>query len=270
GSRGTIAAIIVSDGHETVGNAAKAAKAMKNRFGDRLCIYPVVIGDDPDGKKEMEEIARLGGCGFATDEAATRTNVAMADFVERVFLAKVGDQDGDGVLDPQDQCPNTPRGVRVDARGCPFPAKEPPRMVRVADTDGDGVPDNADVCPGTPRGANVDSRGCWTLRNVTFEFAKWDIKPRYYPFLDEVAEILQQNPSLRVQVQGHTDNIGTAKFNKNLSVNRAKSVIEYLTTKGISKNRMTPEGFGLTQPIATNDTPEGRAKNRRVHMKPVE
>jgi OOP family OmpA-OmpF porin len=267
-AQGPIAAIIVSDGNGTEGNASKAAKGMKKRFGDRLCIYTVVIGNDPDGKEAMKEIAQEGRCGYAVDEKATRTKVAMANFVEKVFFVKVGDQDRDGVLDPSDECPNTPRGSRVDARGCPIPAQMAKAPKKIMDSDGDGVLDNADICPGTPRGAKVDSQGCWTLRNVKFDTSKWEIKPQFQPLLDEVVEVLEKNPSLTVQVQGHTDSRGTAKYNQRLSENRANAVTKYLTKKGIPKQRLNPMGLGLTNPVASNKTPAGRARNRRVQFKP--
>ena len=292
-AQGRSAAIIVSDGGGTEGNALAAAKKMKGRFGDRLCIFTVVVGDDAEGREEMKQIAREGRCGFAADEKALRTNVAMANFVESVFFAKVGDQDRDGVLDPSDQCPNTPRGVAVDARGCPLDsdgdkvadykdqcpdtlrgtrvdARGCTLLAKAIDSDGDGILDNADNCPGTPSGAQVDARGCWTLQSVKFETSKWDIKPLYHPLLDAVADVLEKNPSLRVQVQGYTDSRGTAKYNQGLSENRAQAVTEYLTNKGIPKQRLNPVGFGLIRPVASNQTPEGRAENRRVQLKPNE
>ncbi len=229
-------------------------------FGDRLCIYTVVVGNDAFGREEMEQIAREGQCGFAVNEEATRSRVAMTNYVESVFFTKVADQDRDGVLDPSDQCPDTPRGVQVDARGCPL-------RVKAIDSDGDGVLDNADKCPGTPSGARVDARGCWTLQGVKFETDKWDIKPAYYSLLDAVVDVLERNPSLRVQVQGHTDNIGTANYNQGLSEKRAQSVAEYIRRKGISKQRLNNVSYGLTRPVVSNKTPKGRAENRRVQMK---
>ncbi len=262
-AQGRIAAIIVSDGGGTIDDAVAAAKSMKGRFGDRLCIFAVVVGNDDFGREQMEQIAREGRCGFAANEEATRSKVAMANFVESVFFTKVADQDRDGVLDPSDQCPDTPRGVQVDARGCPL-------RVKAMDSDGDGVLDNADKCPGTPSGARVDARGCWTLQGVKFETDKWDVKPAYHTLLDAVVDVLKRNPSLRVEVQGHTDSIGTANYNQGLSEKRAQSVTEYLTRKGISKKRLIREGYGLTRPVAPNQTLEGRAKNRRVQMAPIE
>lgn len=261
-AQGRIAAIIVSDGGGTIGDALAAAKSMKGRFGDRLCIFTVVVGNDAFGREVMKQIAREGHCGFAVNEEATRSRVAMANFVESVFFTKVADQDRDGVLDPSDQCPDTPRGVQVDARGCPL-------RVKAMDSDGDGVLDNVDKCPGTPSGARVDARGCWTLQGVKFETDKWDVKSAYYTLLDAVVDVLKRNPSLRVQVQGHTDNIGTANYNQGLSEKRAQSVSEYIRRKGISKQRLNNVSYGLTRPVASNKTPKGRAENRRVQMNPI-
>jgi OOP family OmpA-OmpF porin len=266
-AQGRIAAIIVSDGGGNIGDALAAAKSMKGRFGDRLCIFAVVVGDDAFGQEQMEQIAREGRCGFAANEEATRSGVAMANFVESAFFTKVADSDRDGVRDPSDKCPNTPRGVQVDARGCPLRVEA---KAKPMDSDGDGVFDNADSCPGTPRGARVDARGCWTIQGVKFDTNKGNINPLYYPLLDKVVDVLKRNPSLRVEVQGYTDSIGTAKYNQGLSEKRAQSVTEYLTRKGIRKQRLTAEGFGLTRPVASNRTPEGRAENRRVKMAPIE
>ncbi len=116
----------------------------------------------------------------------------------------------------------------------------------------------------------MDARGCWTLQSVKFDTSKWVIKPIYRPLLDAVVRILEKNPSLTVQVQGHTDSRGTAKYNHGLSENRAQAVTEYLTNKGIPKQRLNSVGYGLTRPVASNQTPEGRAQNRRVQMKPIE
>ncbi len=84
------------------------------------------------------------------------------------------DTDGDGVFDSLDKCPDTPKGVKVDADGCPL------------DTDGDGVYDYQDECPGTPKGATVDCRGCWVLEGVYFDTEKWNIGSQYFPILDNV------------------------------------------------------------------------------------
>lgn len=167
------------------------------------------------------------------------------------------DSDRDGVYDYKDKCPETPAGAAVDSAGCPL------------DSDRDGVYDYKDKCPGTPAGVKVDSRGCWVIKGVHFDTAKWDIKPEYYPILDEVVAILANNPDLKVDIEGHTDNRGSLEFNQKLSENRAKAIMEYFIKEGINPKRLPAKGFGLSQPIDTNDSPEGRAKNRRVELKPI-
>ena len=146
----------------------------------------------------------------------------------------------------------------MDAKGCPL------------DTDGDGVYDYLDKCPRTPKGAKVNIKGCWILGGVLFDTNKSNIKPNFYPDLDEIVTILGKNPALKVEIQGHTDNIGSAAYNMKLSENRAKAVMEYLLNKGVDSERLSSKGLGLTMPIASNKTPEGRTRNRRVELKPIQ
>ncbi|MBN1105680.1 MAG: OmpA family protein [Deltaproteobacteria bacterium] len=124
------------------------------------------------------------------------------------------------------------------------------------DTDGDGVYDYLDRCPGTPTGAKVDERGCWVLKGVYFDTNKWDIKPQYYPLLDEVVSVLKKNPSLRVEIQGHTDNQASAKYNQALSGKRAKSVMDYLIKAGVRSNRLSAKGYGLAKPAMVSEQPK--------------
>ena len=167
------------------------------------------------------------------------------------------DSDGDGVYDDQDKCPGTPRGVNVDSSGCPV------------DTDKDGVADYEDKCPGTPEGAKADSRGCWVLAGVYFDTNKASIKAESHPVLDEAVDVLKRNSGLKLEIQGHTDSKGTAKYNQSLSEKRARSVYEYFVSHGVNSSQLSYKGYGEDVPRATNDTDEGRAKNRRVELKPV-
>jgi OOP family OmpA-OmpF porin len=173
------------------------------------------------------------------------------------------DSDGDGVLDVTDKCPNTPAGVSVNAEGCPL------------DGDGDGVPDAGDACPNTSAGTKVDARGCpvifgtdnsFTLTGVTFETSSAVIRPSSFAKLDEVAEALNGNPEVRVEISGHTDNVGSEESNQRLSLARAQAVRQYFIDKGVAADRLEARGFGESRPITTNETPEGRAENRRVEM----
>lgn len=137
------------------------------------------------------------------------------------------------------------------------------------DTDGDGVIDDKDQCPDTPRGAVVDYRGCWVIKGINFAYKKFDIKPTYNSELDNVVNILKRMPNLNIRVEGHTDNIGSMDYNTILSRDRALAVKNYLIRKGIDGWRITTEGFSFTYPIASNDTPEGRALNRRAEIIPA-
>ena len=106
------------------------------------------------------------------------------------------------------------------------------------------------------------------LRAVYFDFNKYNIRKDAVPVLDEAVSLLKQEPeSVGVISAGHTDSIGSAKYNMGLSLRRANAVKDYLVSKGISAKRIKVEGFGLTQPVASNKTAEGRAQNRRVELK---
>jgi OOP family OmpA-OmpF porin len=261
---GPVALIVVSDGEDQDDSPVKAAQALKQAFGDRLCITTVQVGDDPAGASVLNRIAAAGQCGLSFNADAIMSPAGMGNFVEKVFLAKMApkaapriDSDGDGVYDDVDECPNTPKGAPVDRVGCPL------------DSDMDGVPDYKDKCPNTPKGAQVDSRGCWVLAGVKFDTGKWDIKTEYYPILNEVVAILQKNKNIQVVVEGHTDNVGSAKFNQGLSEKRAASVMKFLISSGISGSRLSSRGYGFSRPAASNDTAEGRRLNRRVQLRPI-
>jgi outer membrane protein OmpA-like peptidoglycan-associated protein len=200
------------------------------------------------------------------------------------------DADGDGVVDCKDKCPFTPKGVAVDSKGCPLdsdgdgvpdhldkcpkdPNKTEPGVcgcgIPDTDSDGDSVADCKDKCPETPKGASVNVNGCWILKDVNFDTDKTDIKPGFFAELNKVAVILRKNPDMKVEVQGHTDNVFTPEHNQTLSEGRAAAIKDYLVKEGIATERMIEMGFGQTKPIATNDTAEGRAQNRRVELIPI-
>jgi outer membrane protein OmpA-like peptidoglycan-associated protein len=104
------------------------------------------------------------------------------------------------------------------------------------------------------------------LENIYFETAKAVLKPESYTQLDQVIELLENNETLRMEISGHTDNVGSLRVNTKLSEERAKAVVDYLVSNGISEDRLEWKGYAYTRPIAPNDTEEGRAKNRRVEF----
>jgi len=107
----------------------------------------------------------------------------------------------------------------------------------------------------------------FTLKNVNFETAKATLTNSSYTALNELVEALKAKLSMEIEIAGHTDNIGTDETNLKLSQDRANSVVNYLTSKGISKKRLTAKGYGATQPIADNETEEGRKQNRRTEVR---
>jgi OOP family OmpA-OmpF porin len=151
----------------------------------------------------------------------------------------------------------------------PFVAPPPPAPpAKCIDADEDGVCDDVDQCLGTPKGAKVDERGCWVIDTKYFDFDKAELKPMYYGSLDAVVNVMKANPDLKVQLDGHTCDLGKAQYNQKLSERRAKAVLDYLVNNGIDPQRLSWQGYGETQPAYPNTSEENRAKNRRVELTP--
>ena len=104
---------------------------------------------------------------------------------------------------------------------------------------------------------------------ITFAFDRFDIQPQFRPTLDQVAQTLTAYPQTLIDIYGHTDSVGSDAYNQTLSENRARSVADYLSARGVQQERMATQGFGETQPVADNDTEAGRAQNRRVEIRIV-
>ena len=285
---GKTAIIIFSDGEENLDIEALRAREIMSVEQREINFHTVSLADKKEGRTVLEEISRVSdGISVEGGELAS-DEVALDRFVKDVFylVEVLLDSDGDGVVDEVDKCPNTPGGITVDARGCPpdsdgdgvpdyldgCPGTPPGVAVDNSgcpfDSDGDGVADYLDQCPNTPKGATVNEAGCWSLQATTlYDSNSSYIRAAAYPLLDEVASILEKNPEMEVEVQGHTDNTGSAKYNQWLSEKRAQKVKDYLVSKGIDPSRLEAKGYGLTQPLASNATKEGRAQNRRVELK---
>jgi OmpA-OmpF porin, OOP family len=206
------------------------------------------------------------------------------------------DNDGDGIVDKVDACPNTPGPI--ENRGCP-----------ILDRDGDGVPDAEDKCPDVagprerggcpvldrdkdgfaddvdrcPDEPGVAPDGCprkYTLvevkkdrivikQQVHFATAKWKVLPDSFALLDQVVQVLKDQPAMRLSIEGHTDSVGGEAMNMKLSQARAEAVRDYLVKKGVDTERLEAVGYGPTKPIASNKSETGRAQNRRTEFRIV-
>jgi outer membrane protein OmpA-like peptidoglycan-associated protein len=157
-----------------------------------------------------------------------------------------GDEDGDGVPDSRDKCPGTPRGVRVDADGCPPPVPAPV------------VEEKA-----------VVKEEVIVIRDVHFQFDKATLTPSDKEVLNTIATRLKQESSTaQLTVTGHTDSVGSDTYNQKLSDRRAHSVVEYLISQGVPRSEfVSVTGAGESQPVADNKTADGRALNRRTEIK---
>jgi outer membrane protein OmpA-like peptidoglycan-associated protein len=175
------------------------------------------------------------------------------------------DNDGDGIVDKLDACPNTPGPL--SNRGCP-----------VMDRDGDGIPDDVDKCPDEPGPAPDGCPRKYTLievkkdrivikQQVHFQSARWAVLKDSFPLLDQVVQVLRDQPRMRVSIEGHTDSVGGELANMKLSQARAESVRGYLVGKGIAAERLEAVGYGTTMPIASNKTEKGRGQNRRTEFR---
>lgn len=205
------------------------------------------------------EAGKLAGCPDSDNDG-------IADKEDKcpkvAGLAKFGgcpDKDGDGVIDSEDDCPDLAGNIK----GCP-------------DSDGDGIVDPKDKCPkifgiaandGCPEiKKEVKEVLTKAMEGVYFDTNSSKIKKVSYKILDNVVKVMNENPLYKLQIDGHTDNVGDDAKNLQLSKDRAKSVKDYLISKKIDTGRLSSEGYGETKPKATNDTAEGRSQNRRVEF----
>ncbi len=185
------------------------------------------------------------------------------------------DTDGDGYEDEKDGCPMDPEDFDgfQDEDGCPD-----------NDNDQDGILDPVDQCPFDPETVNgyLDEDGCpdnaptrvvvekqriVITEKIFFEYNKADIKPISFELLDEVTQAIQDHPNITlIEVAGHTDSDGSESYNQKLSQRRAQSVVDYLIQGGVDPSRLMAKGYGESTPIDTNETTEGKARNRRVEF----
>jgi outer membrane protein OmpA-like peptidoglycan-associated protein len=260
------------DGHDDEDGCPETST---DRDGDALIDAVDVCPDEPEDKDQFNDD---DGCPDFDDDVDGISD--LVDHCRRVAEDVDGwddddgcpdpDNDFDGIPDDQDECPNQ-AGDRA-LNGCP-----------TNDIDQDGVADATDTCPteaevhnnyldddgcpdSAPSRVTVTRRKIEIQERIQFETGRARLLPESFPVLDDVARVLVDVPSMRIRVEGHTDNQGSDDFNLELSGERARAVMTYLLAKGISADRLESEGYGETVPLDTNRTPEGRARNRRVEF----
>ncbi len=234
GAQGRNAVIIFSDGQENLGEGSlKVAAALSEKYN--VCFHTVSFADTVGGNQALlDDITALKSCGVGVSAAQLADDAALQQFVKDVFYDTGAvdpcslDDDGDGVNNCLDKCPDTIKSLAVDAAGCPIP-----EIIRL---------------------------------KVNFDFDKSDIKPQYHQELADFAAYMKQQQSFTmVEIAGHTDSKGSDEYNQKLSERRAKAVRDYLVTNfGLDGKLFSAVGYGESKPVASNDTEAGRAENRRM------
>jgi len=264
------------------------------------------FGDEPAPAEEVVAVASDDdGDGIANDADACPTEAEDMDGFKDDDGCPELDNDEDGVPDASDECPqlaedldgfedsdgcaetdNDADGVLDDADKCPLEAEDKDGFedddgCPDLDNDGDGVADGDDKCPAEMETANgyQDSDGCadtipeklkkfsGAIKGIRFQSGKSKIRPSSFKVLNKAVAVFTEFGELRVEVQGHTDNRGSAEINTTLSQERAQAVVDYLVKKGIAADRLEAKGFGPSVPKADNATKAGQEENRRVEFK---
>ncbi|MES2778306.1 MAG: OmpA family protein [Bacteroidota bacterium] len=247
------------------------------------------IIDSKDKCPNVKGSLTLDGCPDRDGDGIRDEEDICPDAAGIALFKGCPDTDGDGIEDSKDMCPQV-KGTTA-TNGCPDTDNDAvhdgidkcpsvagvPAHSGCPDTDNDGVFDDIDNCitiPGTPA-----NKGCPELKKETkqlfekalqgiqFETGKAVIKPVSFPILDAIVKVMRENPSYKLNIGGHTDNVGDDAMNMTLSQNRASSVANYLIAKGVDPMRVSATGYGETQPVDTNSTAKGKARNRRVEFK---
>ena len=233
------------------------------------------IADKDDECPDIPGLLTFNGCPDTDADGVSDIQDSCPTVAGLLQFHGCPDADGDSIPDKDDACPDVAGLMQFN--GCP-------------DTDGDSIPDAKDNCPFVAGPAS--NNGCPVIekidipkepakvqltqeeqevinkvfKNLEFETGKAVIRPSSFPSLDELTNLLKKRPSFKLLIDGHTDNVGAKAYNQKLSQGRADAVKKYLADKGIDASRITAKGYGMTKPITTNNTPEGRQKNRRVEF----
>jgi outer membrane protein OmpA-like peptidoglycan-associated protein len=256
----------------------KATKGCPDSDGDG-------IADRDDACPKEKGTEALKGCPDKDGDGVADAEDKCPDQAGPVALKGCPDKDGDGVPDPEDRCP-AEKGTAA-LKGCPdsdgdgiadkddqCPKESGTEALKgCPDKDGDGVADKDDKCPDVA--GLKELQGCMpeaakkfagSMKGITFAAGSAKIAKTSNKILDETAKLLTDYPTMKLGIEGHTDNQGKAAKNQALSQARADSVRDYLVKKGLAAERLDSKGFGDTKPIANNKNAKGRAANRRIEF----
>ncbi len=180
----------------------------------------------------------------------------VVEIQEVIVVVPLVDSDGDGIVDADDKCANTPSNTTVGITGCAV----------AQDDDHDGVFNAQDICPNTPANSAVDENGCPAIiaLDIKFENNSYKVKSESYSNIKRYADFLKKYTNYSAKIVGYTDSVGRASYNQTLSEKRAKEVVKMLMAEGVKASQLSSKGMGEANPVADNATAEGRAQNRRI------
>lgn len=254
---------------------------VKDKDGDGIL-------DTEDECPEVPGVVSANGCPDRDGDGVADGTDRCPDIAGLPGMQGCPDRDGDGIADIDDNCPDVPGlaqykgcpdtdgdGIADDTDECPD-APGPIANQGCPDTDNDGLADNMDKCPDVPGtrenygcpevSVEVKKRLAFAATAIQFDLGKSSIQKQSHKILDEIVGILNDYPDYYMTIDGYTDNTGNAERNLELSKLRANSVRDYFISKGVAADRLVADGHGDANPVASNKTSAGRAKNRRVEM----
>lgn len=229
GAQGRTAVVVVSDGLPEPEAAEEALLAARTLVGSHevgsLCIHAVQVGSDPKGTEFMKALAATSPCGSHSQASQLADGKGVGAFATAVMMAKIPDNDGDGVSDDRDECLSTPKSAKVDAKGC------------------------------------------WSIPNVEFDTAKWNLRKEATANLSTVASVLKSSPDSRLQIDGNADRRGGVEYNQGLSEKRTRSVMVYLTENGGTNTQVNGESWSKLRPLVKGNTKADLQINRNVQLR---
>lgn len=266
---------------------ADVGAGLKVPFTDHIALkLEAIYMLKPNDNRWDNNVIAMAGLNIAF--GAYEDKPAPAPAVVAAPVVVDGDEDNDGVKDSVDNCPATPAGSVVDAKGCIVDGDDDNDGVKNSvdaclatvanakvdaqgcmidgDDDMDSVKNSMDKCPSTPKGSVVDADGCMKTVNlhIIFENGSSAVNAQSKENISKFAAFLNARENFKAEIVGYTDSRGSAKFNQKLSEKRANTVKNLIVDEGVAANRVTSKGMGEATPVADNMTKEGRAQNRRI------